>query len=761
MTMKNEPPQGPPPPAFYGESSYYGHPAYGAPPTGLALLAPHRLLRRWRAMAKVMAFALLAAAGYLWSTEKIYQASALVELSVRRPRILTQQAAVIEEQGSAMQSAEVFNTRLERFKSRTMLLAAMTRLDTACPGAFFPPPKSNPNASAITNETEMAAAKAEMERLADKRLRQFEHHLTLTLVRRSRLIRIEFEHPDPKVAAAACNAFTEAAETSAYDENRMTSDAAVTWLEAQAELQRKELLKAEDALLDFRQQNKIDALESQRKTVEDALLEFNRALVNVESLEGSALALLTKMEQLELDPERAGELPAEIPRADEIRTALEQWRVALVQRDSLLNTFTPKHPEVQAQENLVTLYRRQAMQALERSKGTAAANHKLLVEQAEALRNKKDEQARLAAELEIQVVERRTRLAALERARDAADQSYRGILTRIQEARLAADENTATVKTVEMAAVPIKPIRPDILRILLLAVFLGLVGGIGLVVTTDILEDRVTGPEDLEGRGIPIMAVVPHVKSSDRTAVATATIEQRFIELVEAFAGLATMLDSPRHKQTSQVLLVASSIPSEGKTVTSCNLAAALAKKGRKVLLVDFDLRRPRLAGIFHIPAKQFGLLDALSGGKSDYTTLPFPVSECPNLEVIVSLPMSGAHPLEAVGTPAASALIEWARKKYDHVVLDAPPLGLVSDTLALAPLADFTLVTARPEVSRKRLAWHTIQRLRDSGLQAIGFVINDLDVSKLTYGGYSPYYHYQQHYKTYAPTPAAELDDV
>jgi capsular exopolysaccharide synthesis family protein len=599
-----------------------------------------------------------------------------------------------------------------------------------------------------------AAGRSEPDRLRETRLRRFESALTLTLVRRSRLIRVEFEHTDPVVAAAACNAFAEAAEASAFDENRGMSDAAVAWLEAQADLQRQELLKAEDALLAFRKQNEIDALESQRKTVEDAMIEFNRALVSAESGEAETLALVSKMEELKLDPEDAGALPADIPRADEIRAALEQWRLAVVERDSLLGTLTPKHPEVQVSEQMVTIRREQVAQALGRARATAQANRVLLTAQAAALRKKMDAQGRLATDLEMRIVERKTRLGTLERARDAADQSFRGILTRIQEARMAADEDTATVKVVERAVVPAKPVRPQPLRVLPLALLLGLVGGVALIVAFDFLEDRVTGPEDFENGRYPILAVVPHVIAADRASVATAVIRQRFDAVAESFAGLGAMLDSPRYKDRAKVIVVASSVPAEGKTVASCNLAATLARKGRRVLLVDFDLRRPRLAGILTMPPGLTGLLDALSHPPVEFDALPFAADGCPGLEVIASRPVHGAKPVEVMGTAAARDLIAWARQKYDHVVLDAPPVGLVSDALALAPLADMTLVMVRPEISRRRLTQHTLYRLRESGIEAVALVVNDLDVSKLLYRVHSPYYHYQRHYKTYQQTP-------
>lgn len=748
-TDRNRTDVSPPPARERAPSPLYGDvpdagALYGAPARGLALLDPWRLLRRWRTLALALALAMVVAGGHLWIAERIYRADSLLELSVRRPRIMTQQAAVIEDPAGALQAGEIFNTQLERFKGRTMLLAAMDRLDAERPGALFPPePRRGRTVSP--------------EHLRETRRRKFEKALTLTLIRRSRLIRVEFDHPDPELAAAACTAFMATVEAGAFEENRTTSDAAVTWLESQAESQRRELQAAEQTLVDFRRQYNIDALESRRKTVDDALLEFNRALVAIESSETTARVMASQLEELVMNPERAGEVPAEAPRAEEIRAALAQWRAAVVEREGLLTAYTEKHPQVQTRDNMIALYRDQAQQTLDRARATARANHRLFVEQADTLRRRKDEQIQLLAKLEIEIVEHRTRLAALERARDAADQAFRGILTRIQDARMAADENTATVKIVEIAEIPRRPIRPRPLRSLALALLLGLVGGIVAILVGDLFADRIVGPEDCEGCGLSVLAVVPHARDTDREAIATASIRRDASEIGEAYAGLGAVLDSPRHKDQSQVILVASSIPGEGKTVTSCNLAAAMALKGRRVLLVDFDLRRPRLAGIFPIPAGTPDLLAALTGPEPPFDTLPYPAPGCPNLDVIASRPAGRRSPAAAVGTATVERLLAWARTRYDHVVLDAPPLGLVSDILALAPRADITLVMVRPETSRRRLTLHTIHRLREAGIHDMGLVVNDLDVSKMIHSAYSPYYHYRHYYQAYAPAGNAD----
>lgn len=713
---------------------------YGTPPTELWLFNPRRIVDRWRTLAAVLGFAVVAAIGYLWAAPKTYQATGMVELSVRRPRIMTQQDAVIDSASGGVPSSDIFNTHLERFRGRTLLLAALDRLDAAMPQAFQP-----------------LVGEADPVQRREKRLKLFEKALNVELIRRSSLIRIEFEHRDRDVAVVACNAFAQTVEANAFDENRAKSDAAVAWLAAQADLQRKELLKTEEALLEFRKNNNIDALESQRTTVDAALQEFNRALVELESREAREGTLLGQLEEIRLDPEHMGEFPADVPRAEELRQALERWRNAVVERDSLLATLTPKHPEVRARDNTVTIYRDEALKALERARATVRSNHALLTGQTASLRKRKDEQIQLAAALEMQVVERRMKLTALERMRDAADQTYRGILTRIQDARMAADENTATVKVVERATPPMRPVRPAPLRILAIALILGLGGGLGLVVLTDIVGDRVTGPEDVEGRGIPILAVVPHVKETARPSVATAAIRLQHSEIAEAFASLGTMLDSPRFKERSQVILIASSVPGEGKTVTSCNLASTLARKGRRVLLVDFDMRRPQLAGLFPIPPGRNDLQATLSNpNRPPLEELPYPVDDCPNLHIVASRPASHSHPMVAINA-LAETLVGWARSRYDHVILDAPPLGLVSDTLALAPLTDLILVMVRPNVSRKRLTWHTLHRFRESGVHSVALVVNDVDFSRRLTGSHSPYYYYQQHYKTYAPASRAD----
>jgi capsular exopolysaccharide synthesis family protein len=429
---------------------------------------------------------------------------------------------------------------------------------------------------------------------------------------------------------------------------------------------------------------------------------------------------------------------------------MNKWLAATADRDALLSRYTTKHPEVESKSRVVELYRTQLNAALNRARTTAASNLELYRNQAASLRLKKAEQSKLGSDLELKIVERRTHLNALERNRDACDTAYRGILNRIQEAKLAADENTAIIKCVEPAQVPEKPVKPRALVILSLALMAGLAGGFALSLATDKLEDRIGGLQDVDGGwGLSILGAIPRVTVADRRDLVMTTLKDPNSQVAEAIAGLRAMLDSAQYRDKSWVTLLVSSQPEEGKTTTACNLAGSFAGNGQRTLIVDFDLRRPRLAGIFPMPPGQIGLLEfiAHSDEAISFESLVYD-SGYPNLSVMASKPIRHAAPAHAVGDARVKALVAWARGKYDRVILDAPPLGVVSDSLVLGGLADCVLLMIRQDFSRRRLVGHALERLREAGIGNIAAVLNDVDFSRSGYG--SPYYHYSKHYEAY-----------
>ena len=714
---------------------YYGEPVReAAMPGEIDMARLLRLLReKWITIVVVLIFSMVAAELYLLVAKKIYRAVSLVELSVRRPRIAGQQGAVIDDAYNNSQSEEIFNTWLERFKSRTMLESAMKQFK----------------------------ASGEVSKWSDEELRNLLNNPSIVLIRRSRLVRISFDNSDPLFAAAAVNAFATAAVELAYEENKTASENAVKWLQTQAQSQRKELEKADKELSEFRAQNRIDALESKKKSVEESLLAFNKALVDIESQEVLARDLATALSQLQLKPENAGQLPASIPRTLEIQATLEKWFAATSDRDALLAKYTVKHPAVVAQDKVVEVLRGQAMDAIRRARETSESNLKLLEQQAASLTRKMSDQRNLATQLELAIVDLKSKAGTLERAREASDISYKGILNRIEEARLSADENTTTVKIVERAVVPERPIRPRKFAVFFVWLLLGLAGGVGLALLTDILEDYIAGPADIEiGMGLGVLSLVPHVKGATPKVLAMACMTNKFGQFTEAFSGIRAALDSSKYKGISQTVLISSAAPDDGKTVTASNLAIMCAKSGAHTLLVDFDMRRPSMYKFFDMPKETPSLIHVLGAqDNSEFTQLPFK-STCDGLDIIGGVLSKDLSPAEILGSRIVRDFIRWAAKNYERVIIDAPPFSVVSDPMVLADLVDCVILVCRVNRSRKRAVRHVVNRLRETGATVIGAIINDVDFKKGLYGGYYEYYHGYHGYYNYHKYTKDEFED-
>lgn len=721
---------------IYSSQIQYSDPYYGDAPgfsSDIGLLGKvtlGRLLRvasqKWLTVLLVVAFALISTGIYLLFASRVYRADALIEMSTRRPRITAGQGAIIDDANSSWGAEEVFNTRLEKFRGDETRKVAAEKLRDIL--------------------KQPTATSGEMEALLPPPL-----DIDFRLVPRTRLLRISVDAHKADLAANVANAFAAAAEAIAFDENRLTSDSAVAWLQTQVVSQRKALEKAEEALADFRSKNQLDALEFRKKTIQSALEEFSSTLVKLENQELLTRQLLDSLATIGNEKESVGTIPLSVPRQEEITERLRAWLDAVAQRDALLTRLTPKHPDVLAQEDTINTLHRQLEATVQRSRETVQSELSLIQNQVNSLKAESETRRKELAEVDLEVMKGKTTLTSLERERDASDLSYRGVLNRIEEARLSADENTASIKTVRKAAPPAHPLKPRKLRILAVAFLLGALGGLGLALFTDNMEDYITSTQDVEGDlGLKVLGLIPHMEVAAREELALASLTDRFSQVAEAFAGVRSLIDSLAGQQGRSILVV-STTPAEGKTITSCNLAIMTAKRGLKTLLVDFDLRRSRIGRMFKIGSDAPSLIHAL--GRQDATlfeSLP-QKTELKNLHVISSRPSSEISAAEIMGSRIVRDFMEWAKANYDRIIVDSPPYGIVSDAVSLAGLTGCLILVCRPNKSRKRATHHAIKRLAEAGANILGAVVNDVDFTKGSFlSNYSyrdTHYNYREQY--------------
>jgi capsular exopolysaccharide synthesis family protein len=659
---------------------------------------------------------------YLANTPERYSAESLIEMSVRRPRIASQRGAISEDADLGSSSEEIFNTRIQKFMGTRLRGLVAVQLQTA------------------TNQPV----------LSREQVNEILHGVKFALIRRTYLVRVSCMATDPLLALVGANASAEAAVQLAMEQNRLSADGAVTWLEQQVNQQQKILEKITQRITAFREITRLDANLDQKAALQTSLLGISAQLTQLDGARILADKLLAAISKVKLDPKRVGDLPDTTPRREEIIQAVSKWLLALQERDGLLAKYTPEHPEVMARATTIVALGEQVTEAIKRAQSTAEANVHLLEQQTAGLRSNIEAQTQVLSALESKLLRTQSELGGLEREQTIAEVGYKGLLTRIEEARLAADENTATVKVVEPAVLIGVNGLSQRLLLLLLGLLLGLAGGLGLALLVEILEDRFIGTDDLERAvGLPVLGLVPRLQGKDRHATGRVVETDRFGRGAEVFAGIRSKIMSATTNPRSTCLLVTSSAPREGKTITAANLALSFARSGVRTLLVDFDLRRPAVSKVFGLPKDGPCLMEVLGRKKTEsFAGLPQP-TECADLFVIGNRASQDFSAAEIMGSQIARDFIAWARSSFELVIMDSPPFGVVSDSLVLAGMAEGVLFVNRPGISRRRMLRSMIEEFGDAGAPLLGVVVNGVKFGRLSALTHYDYLHGRA-YQTY-----------
>jgi polysaccharide biosynthesis transport protein len=345
---------------------------------------------------------------------------------------------------------------------------------------------------------------------------------------------------------------------------------------------------------------------------------------------------------------------------------------------------------------------------------------------------------------------------------DTQRRTYQSQLTYLEDqARFIA---RGRVTILDPATVPSSPYSPSMTRNLAIALLIGLLAGVGLAFVRDQYNDTVDSVEDLDAAtgGLPLLGVIPKDQewtTTDETHIVS--FEAPTSPLAEAYRTLRSSLQFARLDEPIEILQITSSGPFEGKSTTIANLGVTLSKAGQRVLIVDLDLRRPRLHKFFELD-NDLGFTSLLDDASRD--RLAIAVSpDAPNLGVLTSGPRP-KDPSELLGSDAARRVITRLAASWDLILIDSPPVLGVSDPLVISGLADATLLIVRSSATRVAEVKSATDLLRKVQAPLVGTVVNSVDVSRRNYGygSYGSYgYGYGYAYKyTYGETPSPASKD-
>ena len=740
-------------PAYYGGGAPYYYGGRGGVPGGnedadslVGTITLGRVLRviaqRWISVLVFLLIGLVAAFAVYRISPTIYEAKSEFTMDIRRPQGgrggLADVGIDMEQFGGTYE--EIFNTRLSDWRSDKIVTKIIQQYRANYPAS-------------TTTEREL------IETLADSELE---------LIRHSRLITIAVRSTTANLAASLANAYAEAIESFTDEENKLRCDKAVAQIHEQVEKQRRQDESVAKQLLDFRTKNKIDDLNSEREILQQSLQKTTADVLEMRTQVTAATEWEKVLRAAQETPENFGALPTAVPRSSEIGEAYTRLQNGKMEMNALLARYTRNHPEVKAHEKQLETIKQEFVDAVSRALATAHGNLAAYKNQLAVFEKNSEKLRTELALIGQKIVSADAGLKQLEQEKEVSSTILTDLMQKENEARIAAEQNNEIVRVGRPALVPTKPVLPNPIIIFSAGAVLSLALGLLFVLVLDHLEDTIVSLQDIEGRlALKVLAVLPHIRRKKREQVAKFIAENKYSQFAEAMAGLRNLLDSPRYQPVSKVLLLMSTQPGEGKTITSCSLAISSAQAGKRTLLVDFDLRRPRLARVWGLKidlAHSFSHDLSRKDGAHDFASLVM-ASGVEHLDVVASLPPDNVNPASIMGSQVVPDFFKWARANYDRVIIDSPPFGIVGDVMTLASLVDSVMIMCCPDRTHFKPIQHAARSLGESGATVIGIVVNDVEMGSAGgafsqsghsygygYGGYGGYRAYGGSYRPYAP---------
>jgi succinoglycan biosynthesis transport protein ExoP len=352
----------------------------------------------------------------------------------------------------------------------------------------------------------------------------------------------------------------------------------------------------------------------------------------------------------------------------------------------------------------------------------------------------------------------------LEHDADSNKQLYDGLLQKLKEAGITAGLRSSNIRVVDPALVPTSPSRPQKARNIMLALLVGLVGGVGLAIFREYLDNTVKSPDDIETlTGLPSLAVVPSLpalngnggrlsrfmKDAESPTGTGPRVEllsyvQPKSQISEAFRALRTSLLLSQAEHPPQVILVTSALPREGKTTAAVNLAVTLAQLGDRTLLMDSDMRKPGIRRALNLNGikESAGLSSYLAG----VCTLDEAIQPHPAISNLVALTTGPVPPSPAdlLSSHRMRDAICDLRRRYKFIVIDSPPIMAATDAVILSALTDGVLLVVRSGQTPKEAFTRARDLLAAVKCRLLGVVLNAVDSN-------APDYYYSYRYYPYA----------
>lgn len=692
--------------------------------------------RRWTA-GTVFLLVLLAAVVYTFTTTPIYEARTRLLIESDDPNIVSFKEVI--DKGAA--ESNYYQTQYNILQSRSLARDTLDDLHL-----WNNPLFGAPAAGRVSQVWALAVSLAPFGRDARKTaatpsdeagaqslaIDRFLENLTISPVRNSRLVDIRYRVSDPAVAAAVANGvatnYIDQGLAYKFTASRDASD----WLGDRLTEQRAQVEKAELALQQYREQNEAISLEDRQNIVVQKLADLNAAVTKAKTERLQKEGLHRQLDGAGTDRAVLDTFPAILGNAF-IQTQKTELATLQRQQAQLADRLGDRHPEMVKIRSAIQNAEAELQAEVAKVVQAVRTEYQAALAQEESLTTALDQQKREALAMNRKGIE----YSVLEREVESGRQIYQSLMQRAKETSVTGELKSSNVRVVDRAEVPREPVAPRGLLSLALALFGGTFLACGLVFFFEYLDSRIKTPEEVETRlGLPAIGLIPALGKNWRQAepLLSNGVPPDF---AEAFKALRTNVLFSAAEKGCRVVVVTSSGPGEGKTIVASNLAIGVAYAGQRVLLVDGDLRRPRIHDVFAYEQEP-GLSNVLVGDAKASDTVRR--TDVAGLCVLTAgrVPPNAA---ELLGSRRFKELLTSIRGQFDWVVIDSPPVMAVTDPNILANLSDSVVFVIGAEMTSYKIARRAVEQLERSRAVFAGGVLNRVQLQRHSY-------YYSQHYR-------------
>ena len=586
--------------------------------------------------------------------------------------------------------------------------------------------------------------------------------------REQSIIEIRFEGPDPRYVARIANALANRFLDYRRSVQRTQASSTIEFLDQQIDTLNVQLREAEENLREYREQEQIVNLATEGSSSIERFVTLKTQRDALQSERDALSGLIVELDEAAaqqrdpLQPSPARRVMAYPGLAENAGASQMLSTLISLENDraSLLDRRKPDDPDVQTLTNRI----HGVEQELRHLTGTYLKNldSQLATINVQMAAGAEQLAAIPGKEVQYQRLVRQTTLL----------EGIFGVLQNdLKEAQIAQAVESPYATVIDTATVPNRPVRPHKVRNILLAVALGLLVGIAAAFGREHLDNTIHTVDEVESlTGVPVLGMIPHMRNHQLTngkrkilpvgrrsrLPATRDVPQDYASrlivsrdtqntVAEAFRSLRTNITFATPDQVPRTLVVTSSREGDGKTTSVVNLAAAFAHQGLRVLLVDSDLRRGVLHKVFKVP-KRPGLSNVLVENLESEDVIH---SVTIDTDVDLDVMTSGTYPpnpAELLGSSRLRGILDELAKRYDVVLIDSPPLTVVTDAAVVAPLVDGVLVVARASKTEVGALEFAMMQLRNVNARVKGTVLNDLSLNDRRYGSQG-YYAYTYEY--------------